>query len=42
MVCAIKGYQFTPLSSDAFAREKIDTMRAFGADVEMVASDGGQ
>ena len=41
MVCAIKGYQFTPLSSDAFAREKIDTMRAFGANVEMVASDGG-
>jgi cysteine synthase A len=41
MVCAIKGYAFTPLSSDAFAKEKIDTMRAFGADVEMVASDGG-
>jgi cysteine synthase A len=41
MVCAIKGYAFTPLSSDAFAREKIDTMRAFGADVEMVPSDGG-
>jgi cysteine synthase A len=41
MVCAIKGYAFAPLSSDAFAREKIDTMRAFGADVEMVPSDGG-
>ena len=41
MVCAIKGYPFAPLSSDAFAREKIDTMRAFGANVEMVASDGG-
>jgi cysteine synthase A len=41
MVCAIKGYQFVPLSSDAFAREKIETMRAFGAEVEMVASDGG-
>jgi cysteine synthase A len=41
MVCAIKGYDFTPLSSDAFAREKIETMRAFGADVEMVPSDGG-
>jgi cysteine synthase A len=41
MVCAIKGYAFTPLSSDAFAREKIETMRAFGADVEMVPSDGG-
>ena len=41
MVCALKGYAFKPISSDAFAREKIDTMRAFGADVEMVASDGG-
>jgi cysteine synthase A len=41
MVCAIKGYAFHPLSSDAFAREKLDTMRAFGADLEMVPSDGG-
>jgi cysteine synthase A len=41
MVCAIKGYDFAPLSSDAFAREKIETMRAFGAGVEMVPSDGG-
>src|SRR4030095_3333964 len=41
MVCAIKGYEFAPLSSDAFAREKIETMRAFGADVEIVPSDGG-
>ena len=31
MVCAIKGYRFHPLSSDAFSREKLDTMRAFGA-----------
>ena len=23
IVCAIKGYKFAPLSSDAFAREKI-------------------
>jgi cysteine synthase A len=41
MVCAIKGYDFAPLSSDAFAQEKIETMRAFGANVEMVPSDGG-
>jgi cysteine synthase A len=40
-VCAVKGYEFAPLSSDAFAREKIETMRAFGADVEIVPSDGG-
>jgi cysteine synthase A len=42
MVCAVKGYAFLPLSSDAFAQEKIQTMRAFGADVEMVPSDGGK
>lgn len=42
MVCAIKGYAFMPLSSDAFAREKLDTMRAFGAHVEIVPSENGQ
>lgn len=42
MVCAVKGYPFVPLCSDAFAREKIQTMEAFGADVEMVPSDGGK
>jgi cysteine synthase len=42
MVCAIKGYEFHPLSSDAFSQEKLDTMRAFGADLEVVPSDGGK
>ena len=42
MVCAVKGYTFLALSSDAFAREKIQTMEAFGADVEIVPSDGGK
>lgn len=42
MVCAIKGYDFHPLSSDAFAQEKLDTMRAFGADLEIMPSDGGR
>jgi len=42
MVCAIKGYTFHPLSSDAFAKEKLDTMRAFGADLEVVPSEGGK
>ena len=41
MVCAMKGYSFHPLSSDAFATEKLDTMRAFGADLEIMPSDGG-
>jgi cysteine synthase len=42
MVCAVKGYTFAPLCSDAFAEEKIRTMEAFGADVEMIPSDGGK
>ena len=42
MVCAMKGYEFHPLSSDAFAAEKLDTMRAFGADLEVMPSDGGK
>jgi cysteine synthase A len=42
LVCAMKGYRFHPLSSDAFATEKLHTMRAFGADLEIVPSDGGK
>jgi cysteine synthase A len=41
LVCAVKGYRFVPVSSDAFAKEKLDTMRAFGADLQVVDSDGG-
>jgi cysteine synthase A len=41
-VCAVKGYRFTVVSSDAFAREKLQTMRAFGAEVIVVPSKGGQ
>jgi cysteine synthase len=42
MVCAAKGYPFVVLSSDAFAREKLLTMTAFGAELRMVPSDGGK
>jgi cysteine synthase A len=42
MVCAAKGYPFVALSSDAFAREKLLTMTAFGADLRLVPSDGGK
>ena len=42
LVCAVKGYRFAPVSSDAFAKEKLDTMRAFGADLLIVKSDGGK
>jgi cysteine synthase A len=42
MVCAAKGYPFVALSSDAFAVEKLQTMRAFGAELRIVPSDGGK
>ena len=42
MVCAAKGYPFVVLSSDAFAEEKLKTMRAFGAELRMVPSEGGR
>jgi cysteine synthase A len=38
MVCAAKGYRARFVSSDAFAEEKLQTMRAFGADVELIPS----
>ena len=40
-VCAIKGYPLRIVSADVFAAEKIRTMRAFGADVELLASPEG-
>ena len=42
MVCAAKGYRLLLLSSDAFAEEKLRTMRAFGAELRIVPSDGGR
>ncbi|MFD7389055.1 PLP-dependent cysteine synthase family protein [Streptomyces sp. NPDC059852] len=41
-VCAVKGYPLTLVSSDAFAPEKLRTMRAFGADVIVVPGEGGR
>ena len=39
MVCAMKGYQAHFVSSDGFAEEKIRTMRAFGASVEIIPAE---
>jgi cysteine synthase A len=40
-VCSVKGYPLRIISSDAYAKEKIQTMRAFGADVELIPSPAG-
>ena len=42
MVCAVKGYRCLLLSSDAFAEEKLRTMRVFGAELRIVPSEGGK
>ena len=40
-VCALKGYPLRIVSATCFAAEKIQTMRAFGADVELIDSPQG-
>ena len=42
MVCATKGYQAHFVSSDAFAMEKLQTMKAFGAELEIFPSGDGK
>ena len=41
-VCAALGYPLHVVFSDAFSIEKRLTMRAFGAEVELIPSDAGQ
>ncbi len=36
LVCAVKGYPLHIVSSDAFAREKLDHMRILGAELQIV------
>lgn len=42
MICSAKGYKAHFVSSDAFAEEKLQTMRAFGATLELVPSENGK
>ena len=42
MVCATKGYHAHFVSSDAFAQEKLQTMRVFGATLEIFPSGDGK
>jgi len=42
MVCATKGYKAYFVSSDAFAKEKLQTMKAFGAELEIFPSENGK
>src|SRR4249920_324765 len=41
LVCAVKGYPTRIVTSDAFAAEKLATMRAFGATLDVLPSPEG-
>lgn len=41
MICAMKGYRAHFVSSNGFAKEKLQTMRAFGAEVEIIHAQDG-
>ena len=42
MVCASRGYRAHFVSSDVFAEEKLRTMRAFGAKLEIIPGESGK
>ena len=42
LVCGVKGHPLHVVSSDAFAREKLDHMAILGAKLTVIASDGGR
>lgn len=41
-VCTEKGYPFRVISSDVFAREKLQAMRLFGAELELLSTEDGK
>jgi cysteine synthase len=41
LVCAVKGYPLHIVTSDAFAREKLDHMRILGATLQVLRSESG-
>ena len=41
-ICAVKGYRFKVVSSDAFAKEKLKTMQLFGADLNIIPAEEGK
>lgn len=41
LVCAVKGYPLHIVSSDAFAREKLEHMRILGAQLQIIRSESG-
>lgn len=42
LICAVKRYPLDIVTSDAFAKEKLDHMRILGANLHVVKSEGGK
>jgi cysteine synthase len=42
LVCAVKGYPLQIVTSDAFAREKLEHMKILGAELHIVRSESGR
>src|SRR5450755_4031012 len=42
LICAVKGYPLHIVTTDAFAREKLDHMRLLGARLQIVPSESGR
>jgi cysteine synthase len=42
LVCAVKGYDLHIVTSDAFAREKLEHMKIFGAKLRVLPSESGR
>jgi cysteine synthase A len=42
LICAVKGYPLHIVTSDAFAREKLDHMQILGARLQIVPSESGR
>jgi len=41
LICAARGYPLHIITSDAFSADKLNQMRAFGAELTLVPSEGG-
>lgn len=41
LICVAKGYRLHIITSDAFSRDKLNQMSAFGAELTLVPSEGG-
>ncbi len=42
LICSLKGYPFRLITSNAFSKEKINMMRALGAQLEIIESPDGK